>query len=1095
MRNQTHIYQKYQKKYFFFQKSFFDFLYWRSTKKRNDSLPIQGPSSFFLSGEKQMHFNSGNKFSPFEQEKMSFDEYWKSTEQKTIENTLKISTKLTSLKPSAYSSSGISGGPKSLEVLLTDKKSISPTERKGQKNTKSFATSKKSLQFLTTQKFHLLFLKKRKEKMFNRQNKNFKNESFLPINSSFEISQNFDFFKSQKIGEFFPKKKNFQQYWLFPFLGVLFFFSQNASFLFLQKEKKFQNNFSFQPFQIMNTAQGKKFLPEQKASLMNFAPQKKNLNFQKSEKNKIQSFEYSFSQKNFTETQFFQNLEKREYEEFLKFYTKIFQNTLFSSEMGSFAENPNFFFQGDNSAYQDIHHSSAPAFLQQSFQKKLEAKRNSFSWKWFSVNSNFLNNPQSILSISSQIPQKAEFFVKNPFVFKQSVFSQDDSSQKINLQQKPSTPLFDYSKNLFLVDELKRDFSFLTFENIELDDKKTSFPFFKTNEMQKIFQNQPSPQIQNELQQKEEFFSSFSPVQMSTSSPFLQNFFQPNNSHEEKNLFFLKKWSKTQKFFVPPFPAGEDIRICGKKQSRLRLTKSKLRGCLDVRFSPSAWTKSWQLGMGVPGKGHQQSGYHPSAWKNEPQHSSLLRLQSRKVDDCREGKSGYSLPGINFDVQKKNHPRKPQFPPFLVKTERQNFYKAKNSKISKKLNNLDTLYFQKLFKNLSLLRGHQKLQKQFSLENIKNEQKHTILEKKLQKFFNFKKHTFGFFTFQHYNKNYKKFLYSFLAHGGTKNQKLRTSSFLSFNKKYETKKAVFFLQTLKKKEQAQSSFNKSIVSKNLENSFLFRFHHPILFQFFQPEKSLQKFDTKSFLKFSEKPFSLYNQGNEIMKLKANTNLYPHNFSSQNFHDHLRPFTKWKSGYREADSFFPQFEQKKGKDFLFFHFKNFQNQNFSFHFSKFNFFEKFQENFYHPQNLNNFFSNIYKFQSFQKNFLIETSKFQKPFVFHHNGFAKVEKCTAPAPALQTWTQKSGNTYGEKKENESHEQHKNVVMTSRFFILKSKKRFSFLQYENENKGIQSNFSGFSKKQRKFEKTFRAFFSPLKHSKNHFTVPFKTKQKKFL
>ena len=1027
MRDKKHIYQKYQKKYFFFQKSFFDFLYWRSTKKRNDSFSIQGPSSRLLSGEKKMHFNSINKFSPFEQEKMSFDEYWKSSEQKTIENTLKISTKFTSLKPSVYSSSGISDGPKSFEVLFTEKKSISPAffekkrqtqksgggwtrsaeqRQKGQKKTKSFVTSNKSLQFLTTQKFHLLFLKKRKEKMLNRQNKNFKNESFLPVNSSFEISQNFDFFKSQKIGEFFPKKKNFQQYWLFPFLGVLFFFSQNASSLFLQKEKKFQNNFSFQPFQIMNTVQGRKFLPEQTGSSMNFALQNKNLNFQKSEKNKIQSFEYSFSQKNFTKTQFFQNLEKREYEEFLKFYTKIFQNTLFASDMGSFAENPNFFFRpskqssgdGENSAHHDIRHSSAIALdkveLQQSFQNKLEVKRNCFRWKWFSVNSNFLNNPQSILSFSSQIPQKAEFFVKNPFVFKQSVFSQDDSSQKINFKQKPSTPLFDYSKNLFLVDELKRDFSFLTLENIELDDKKTNFPFFKTHEIQKFFINQASSELQHELQQKEEFLSSFSPGQMSTFDPFLQNSFQPNNSHEEKNLFFLKKWSKTHKFSTP----------------QLSL------------HAPFLNKKSGST-LSSPGKGHK-------------------------------------------------------LPPFLLKTERQNFYKAK---ISKKLKNLDTLYFQKLFKNLSLLYGHKKLQKQFSLENIKNEHKHTLLEQRFQKFFYFKKHTFGFFTFQHYKKNYKKFLYSFL----------------SFHKKYETKKAVFCLQTLKKNEQAQS-FHKIIVSKNLENTLLFKFHHPILFQFFIPEKSFQKLNTKSFFKISEKPFSLYNQGNEIMKLKANTNLYPHNFSSQNFHDHLHPSTKWKSGLTlssphllfhfvdghlrcggEADSLFPQFEQKKGKDFLFLNFGNSQNQKFSFQFSKFNFFEKFQENFYNPQNLNNFFSNIYKYQSFQKNFLIETSKFQKPFVFQRNHFAKVEKWTAPQ------TQKNGNAYGEKKENESPE-HKNFVMTSRFFILKSKKRFSFLQYENQNKGIQSNFSGFSKKQRKFEKTFRAFFSPLKHAKNHFSVP---------
>ena len=187
MKNQTYFFQKYQKKYFFFQKSFFDFLYWRSTKKRNSHF-FRGQSEPLLLGENEIKLNFSHKLYSFEQEKMSFNEYWKTSDSEKTKTLLKISPNFSSLDGQNQS--------KPLKVFEA-KKLLSAYSKSGD----GFSPSKQSF----------LFLKKRKEKMSKRQNKNFQNDTFLPRNSFFELSQNLHFLKSQKIGKFFAKKKNFQQ--------------------------------------------------------------------------------------------------------------------------------------------------------------------------------------------------------------------------------------------------------------------------------------------------------------------------------------------------------------------------------------------------------------------------------------------------------------------------------------------------------------------------------------------------------------------------------------------------------------------------------------------------------------------------------------------------------------------------------------------------------------------------------------------------------------------------------------------------------------------------------------------------------------------
>jgi hypothetical protein len=1058
MKKQTHLSQKFQKKYFFFQKSFFDFLYWRSMQKAKpefltefkytplsrdfSALPKSG--KFEEQKQIQMELNSDQKFYPFEQEKMSFYQYWKRDSigghHKNIQNILKSSTKGTAIQS------------KSFEFSQKNKQKKSFSFSKENKNRKIFSNSKKPLNLLTTQTFHFLFLKKRKEKMTLFQKRNFKNESFLPITSSFEISQNLElstqWTKSQKIGEFFPKKKNFIQYWIFPFLGVLFFFSQNVSFLFLQREKKFENLFSFEPFQVLDTSIHPNFFSNCSSNQSQFFSRKNFLNFGKNEQSalqttlqyKIQPFEYFFAQKNFAKTEFFQNLEKTEYEEFFKFYNQIFQNTLSSS-----------FSSLD---FTDSIHLSPFAkfggfdFFQQNFQKNqvalFDSKRNSLNWKWFSLSSNFLNS-QSSMSLFLQIPQKAEFFASGPplqiqnanQVVSQMPFFPDlqnfiKKTKNRNIE-KPLTPLFEYSKNRFLMNELKRHFHFtklkttFSFRNVEQSGEvqpavqSHSFsdspigegkkpPFLKTFEMQKFLKNQ----VSFDFNQKEKLFKKDFHL-------FLKNFEKMNTVHsvllsaDDRNQSFLKKWSKTQKFSI--------------------LQKSNKKK-IDKNISSQT-------------------------------SNSFFRIQN-----------------IILNGNKK-------------KSFKKNFKQTKNVEISQKLMNLDALYFQKLFQKLNI----QNFENHIHSEQFQNSQKQFSVNKKLKKFFNFKKQTYGFFIFQHYNKNYKKFLNSFVSNS-LKSKKFQTNFLFTFQAKSIKKKTLFPLTVqleglapvqsippvleipLEKKfstylqsggicplEEQTFSFGQT-VSNLYVPSGIEKFNYPILFQFFQnPNFEISsQFD---FAKLIQPSLFSSNGGmdqkNETSEFQqyghAIKNLYPHNFYGQKF----------------SFSFFPQFKEKNAKEFLFFDHQDKNNKNFSFNFfHKLDGFSTFQfgspfnivgdDNFL-KKNLSNFFSKVYMFKNFEKNFLFETNQDQKPLFFEKNKNFPFE------------------TFKNRKkdmlfDSDSKKFDKNKEMSSCFYILKSKKRLTFLQYENCNKGIQSHFSGLSQKQQKFEKTFRAFFSPLKETKNLFS-----------
>jgi SpoVK/Ycf46/Vps4 family AAA+-type ATPase len=995
MKKQTHRSQKFQKKYFFFQKSFFDFLDWRSTQKAKPhfltesqltSSSIDFPA--FSKGEKfekqreiQMNFDSVQKFYPFEQEKMSFYKYWKREDSftgndKNRQNMLKSSTKAKSFES------------QSLEFSQKNKEKKSFSFLKKKKTMKSFSYSKKSFNFLTNQKFHFLFLKKRKEKTTHFQKKILKNESFLPITSSFEISQNLElnalWTKSQKIGDFFPKKKNFIQYWIFPFLGVLFFFSQNISFLFLQREKKSENSFLFEPFQVLDPTISQDFF-----SKPSF------LNFQTHDHKGIQPFEYSFAQKNLTKTKFFQNLEKTEYEDFLKFYNEIFQNTLFDS-----FSNTNL----KNSIYLSPFAKSARLhFLQPQFQKKLvalsDSKRNCLNWKWFSLNSNLFNS-QLLMPVSLQIPQKAKFFAMNCCSDSLHLI---EKKRTLN-REKPLTPMFEYSKNLFLIDELKRNFHLLQYGSTEppffsdspmsQTDKKFSFPleknsfsFLKTSEMKNFFQNQ----VSFDLNKKEKIFEKNFHL-------FLKNSHKMNtipsmlSSADDQNKYFLNKWIKTQKFSI--------LHKSNKKKASTNLSNQTF--------------------------------------------DSFFRFQKRMLHVDNEKLS------LRKDIKK-----------------------TKNTTISNQLMNLDALYFQKVFEKFNT----QNFEKQSSSQSFQNQQKQFSGKKK---FFNFKKQTYGFFIFQHYNKNYKKFLNSFLLNG-FQSKKIRTHFSVPLPIHSQNKKGLSLNQTSsfvntkgfgQKNYKAFENIETIVLQSNIsatsqverlnlyDSSTVDKLNSPILFQFLQnPQFKISPlFDQEKFGKSSLFSTILgIDNKNQTIEFQTysdgNKTLYPENFYGQ----------------RLNFSFFPQFQK---------------NNNFSFHFfSKLEGFSLFKigslsesvsENNFWKKTFKNFFSKVYTFQNFEKNFLFETKQHQKPLLFQKDFNFSSENLKNRKKDIPF------GTYTKKLQK-----NKKFLMSSSFYILKSKERLPFFQYKNENKNSVFTFSGLSKKHRKFEKTFQAFFSPLKETKNFFSL----------
>ena len=178
-------------------------------------------------------------------------------------------------------------------------------------------------------------------------------------------------FSDFQIGEFFPKKKIFQQYWIFPFLGLVILFSSNSFFFpFPTKVRE----------KILDSKKKNELMDIRVAKKMNYSTNF--LNLVNNERQFSNQFQQDFRMKNFSffysdksaKSQIFDFLEfeKAEFQNFSYFYFKLFQNSVLLSSKN---ENENKILK--NSFF---HFSLKNIMKTIPVRKKIEFKRNCFKW-------------------------------------------------------------------------------------------------------------------------------------------------------------------------------------------------------------------------------------------------------------------------------------------------------------------------------------------------------------------------------------------------------------------------------------------------------------------------------------------------------------------------------------------------------------------------------------------------------------------------------------------------------------------------------------------------------------------------------------------
>jgi SpoVK/Ycf46/Vps4 family AAA+-type ATPase len=550
MKQKKPFFNKFHRKYIFLQNSLSDFLYWRTSNsfEQND-LVSTGP------------FKNKNGSILLEQDKICLQEYWKSTENKKIKNALQnlnnkvpfssfLQKKLSD--PSAASTkidsnSFSQDSFNTVEFFKKNNGEKSSEKRTLYLNVSDFNRDSIFSKKLLKKNFHekkksILFQKKLKKlKNFEGKNSNF--DTLIPESDCFRNLQPFSFFANQKIGQFFSKKTIFQQYWIFPLLGFVVLFSSPSFFnsrkktsinLFEQKTELsadvgFYQNKSKHTFVPLNFFDSKKTIEIQEA------------NFENEETYKFkQMLNFSYLE-NSSKAMYlqFQNLENNEFLEFCNFYLKFFEkanlsffihekeNKIFQKQ---FVLGPNFELMP--TLLKDAHNQ------QTNFRKQIEAKRNTFHWKWFScaarVNSKFLTG-QQIQHFSNffdlEIPQKAEFFgLKN-----QKSTKKETLNGTLNF-----LPTFDFSKAAFLLNEFEKDLSGTSqtfiFEKNKIEQNKNQSFFHKNAHFLQFSQKDFLQSLEkDDLKFLQTFFSKKSEIK--------------NFEKSSKNLFFLQKWLQTQNFW------------------------------------------------------------------------------------------------------------------------------------------------------------------------------------------------------------------------------------------------------------------------------------------------------------------------------------------------------------------------------------------------------------------------------------------------------------------------------------------------------------------------------------------------------------------
>jgi SpoVK/Ycf46/Vps4 family AAA+-type ATPase len=608
MKQKKYFFKKFHKKYVFLQNSLFDFVYWRSQKS------IQQRKKIFMntrdgSNLQKVQNLTINSQQPklLEQEKIFFQEYWQSSEFQKIKTeiqnrnkefqNLDISSNLNSkeFKNSLKNEMNFSKFEKSnfKDEMWNSLPEENSKIRKFQKPLFFPYTKKKQTQKAKYQIYLSSFSKRNKFEQIHPSTLSSYSETFIPKSDCFRRIEKFDFLNLRKCGKFFPKGKNFQQYWIFPLLGFVLFFPGGV----ISDISNFSNRlrkFSIPPlFESIRTEnQIEHFNRENSENLLkrNFVFQNQSFNnslhFNDSDdsltpKKVLSMYDFSYTNTKSLDNAFsLQKLETTEFEKLSNFYlekfNKIFLSFLIDRKSNEFVQK--FIFQKN--------------FEQELFKKGIVSKRNVLNWQWFTVKTTpFLSSknnisfqnfngilpqknnsfgfgqndmPQNILNLRQysplKIPHKAKFFMNNFF----------DTNLVLLQKNKNSTfqfaPIFhfgnsrsifnEFEKNLFFSPHFfSRSLKFVNLQTFDLLDESQGLKMYpnvpkKNTSIESLVFQSNFNLTNNEIQK---FFKNLKKEKKTLLNSW--NFFKKENSLNNFFYFFkdsvsdtkiLQKWLQTQ---------------------------------------------------------------------------------------------------------------------------------------------------------------------------------------------------------------------------------------------------------------------------------------------------------------------------------------------------------------------------------------------------------------------------------------------------------------------------------------------------------------------------------------------------------------------
>jgi SpoVK/Ycf46/Vps4 family AAA+-type ATPase len=455
---------------------------------------------------------------------------------------------------------------------------------------------------------------------------------FVSSNSEFKFFQNFQF------GNFFPRKKFFQQYWIFPLLGFVFFFSSNFSFFEssfdkpLKKKKLFPQIFFVHPVFSFSQSEKKTFpvfsLPQVEGFTLPFVKNQtgakpelfSNGKPEISQTVETKNFCYSNKRNNLWYTTMKQ-YEANEFKTFFETYRDIIDSKFFTSLV--FDDKLSFtpFF-------------SIPIEFQNQYRQK---NQNVFSWVWFQTQipfqSSFFENTKDsnfngwFLNTTPkplfELPKKAEFF---NFAEKQEDFVNPRShfvpiskainsfrNQKKKNKFENSTPLFQFLKYQSFFESLDKSVNFSLSEN-----------FLNSELFDFLFEKQ---------------------IRRNTVSDNL--FFQ--NSKNSANFFYLKKWFENQKFFHPHFQFSfTSLPLCFLDNQQSMKNGDKFQNTQIFHFLSSLDSIYMQKTLCVPNTKKTTFDFSAEFFTQFPD-KSLQEIQFKKYTQKRKL---FKLPFLQYYLEK-----------------------------------------------------------------------------------------------------------------------------------------------------------------------------------------------------------------------------------------------------------------------------------------------------------------------------------------------------------------------------------------------------------------------------------------------------------